>query len=90
MAQIELKAIIDGLSADTTPDGAADLLLTLDDSADALKKVLPDNLGVGKIKTGTPASAGATGVAGQIRWDASFIYICTATNTWKRVAIATW
>jgi hypothetical protein len=38
----------------------------------------------------TPASATATGVAGQIAWDANFIYICTATDTWKRVAIATW
>lgn len=37
-----------------------------------------------------PASAGAAGVAGEIRVDASHIYICTATNTWKRVAIATW
>lgn len=40
--------------------------------------------------TSTPASASATGVAGTWAWDASFIYICTATNTWKRVAIATW
>jgi hypothetical protein len=23
-------------------------------------------------------------------WDADYIYVCTATNTWKRVAIATW
>jgi hypothetical protein len=38
----------------------------------------------------TPASATDTGVAGQIAWDANFIYICTATDTWKRVAIATW
>lgn len=38
----------------------------------------------------TPASAGATGVKGDIRHDTDFIYICTATNTWKRVAIATW
>ncbi len=37
-----------------------------------------------------PASASATGSAGQIAWDADFIYVCTATNTWKRVAIATW
>lgn len=37
-----------------------------------------------------PASASATGSEGQIAWDASFIYVCTATNTWKRVAIATW
>lgn len=40
--------------------------------------------------THTPSSAGDTGTTGQIAWDASFIYICTATNTWKRVGIATW
>lgn len=38
----------------------------------------------------TPASASATGTAGTITWDSSYIYVCTATNTWKRVAIATW
>jgi len=38
----------------------------------------------------TPASASATGTAGTICWDTSYIYVCTATNTWKRVAIATW
>ena len=38
----------------------------------------------------TPASAGATGNAGEICWDADFIYVCVATNTWKRGAIATW
>lgn len=37
-----------------------------------------------------PASASATGSQGQIAWDTSYIYVCTATNTWKRVAIATW
>jgi hypothetical protein len=37
-----------------------------------------------------PASATATGVLGEIRVDASYIYICTATNTWKRSAITTW
>jgi hypothetical protein len=38
----------------------------------------------------TPASASATGAAGEICWDANYIYVCTATNTWKRTAIATW
>jgi hypothetical protein len=38
----------------------------------------------------TPASAGATGVTGTITWDADYIYVCTATNTWLRAAIATW
>lgn len=38
----------------------------------------------------TPASAGAAGNAGDICWDASYLYICTATNTWRRAAHATW
>lgn len=38
----------------------------------------------------TPASAAATGTAGTICWDANYIYVCTAANTWKRAAIATW
>jgi hypothetical protein len=37
-----------------------------------------------------PASATATGTTGQISFDANYLYICVATNTWKRVAIAAW
>lgn len=36
-----------------------------------------------------PASASATGVLGEIKFTADHIYVCVATNTWKRVAIAT-
>ena len=42
------------------------------------------------IPTSTPASAGAAGTTGDIAWDSSYVYVCTATNTWKRTAIATW
>jgi len=42
------------------------------------------------VSSQTPASASATGTAGTICWDTSYIYVCTATNTWKRVAISTW
>jgi len=31
-----------------------------------------------------------TGTAGQICWDANYIYVCTALNTWKRAALSTW
>lgn len=37
-----------------------------------------------------PASASATGIAGQMAYESGFLYICVATNTWQRVAIATW
>ncbi len=42
------------------------------------------------LAVATPASASATGNAGQVATDASYIYVCTATNTWKRAAITTW
>ncbi|MEI6846565.1 MAG: hypothetical protein WCK32_00775 [Chlorobiaceae bacterium] len=38
----------------------------------------------------TPINATDTGEQGEICWDANYLYICTATNTWKRAAIATW
>ena len=38
----------------------------------------------------TPSSASDVGAAGQIAWDANYIYVCVATDTWKRVAIGSW
>jgi len=37
-----------------------------------------------------PATSNAAGAAGQITWDNNYIYICVATNTWKRASLATW
>ena len=33
-------------------------------------------------------ASGDTGTVGQITWDANYIYVCVATNTWKRAALA--
>jgi hypothetical protein len=38
----------------------------------------------------TPASATATGTIGTVAWDTNYMYVCVATDTWKRSAIATW
>lgn len=38
----------------------------------------------------TPASASAAGNQGEIVWDSGFVYVCVATNTWKRAALASW
>lgn len=38
----------------------------------------------------TPSSATDFGHKGEIRWDANYIYICVATDTWKRVALSSW
>ncbi|MBS0661374.1 MAG: hypothetical protein JSR82_24440 [Verrucomicrobia bacterium] len=40
--------------------------------------------------TKTPASASDTGTTGEIAWDSSCLYVCVATNTWKRAALASW
>lgn len=40
--------------------------------------------------TNTPSSSSDTGVKGEVRIDSSYIYVCTATNTWKRAAISSW
>lgn len=65
---------IDVTSAGT---GAADLnVYIVVDSASNLASV--------------PATSSSTGVAGTFAYDSSYLYICTATNTWKRVAISTW
>lgn len=37
-----------------------------------------------------PASASATGTAGEIRVTATAIYVCTATDTWVKANLATW
>ena len=46
--------------------------------------------GAMRVPTQTPASASASGTTGEIAWDASYIYVCTATNTWKRSALSSW
>ncbi len=46
----------------------------------------------GSLAMGTaavPASASDDGSAGMIRYEAGFLYVCVATDTWQRVAIAT-
>lgn len=37
-----------------------------------------------------PASAADTGSPGELRWDADYLYVCTAADTWVRTALSTW
>jgi hypothetical protein len=54
-------------------------------TADAI--VATSRLGV---PTQTPANATAAGTAGTITWDANYLYVCIATNTWRRIQLSTW
>lgn len=40
--------------------------------------------------SGAPASASSPGSPGQIAWDAGYVYVCVATNTWKRASLTSW
>ena len=37
-----------------------------------------------------PTSANAVGKSGQIAWDSDFVYVCVATNAWKRANLSSW
>lgn len=50
----------------------------------ALAVTIPGTLAL--TATATPTGTGA-GAVGQIAWDTSYFYICTATNDWRRVAL---
>ena len=56
--------------------------------------LIADSAGVARFQdmlmAKTPASASALGNTGDIAFDAAFIYICVAPNTWERVALSTW
>ena len=42
------------------------------------------------VATTAPGANNSTGQAGQIAFDSGYIYVCVATNTWKRASLATW
>ena len=42
------------------------------------------------LSSNAPSTASSAGTAGDIRYDSSYVYICIATNTWKRAALTTW
>jgi hypothetical protein len=57
----------------------------------ATSDVQANNATLTGLLQSAPATKGNAdpGVAGQICWDADYIYVCTATNVWKRVQLNT-
>lgn len=54
-------------------------------------KTLDVNANSIRVRTAkTPASATAACDQGEIAWDANFIYVCVATNSWTRAAMGAW
>lgn len=61
--------------------------LNLEATSDATKgmvKVNQDSIQI--VTSQSPLSNGA-GSTGEIAWDANYLYVCTTTNTWERVAL---
>jgi len=53
--------------------------------------VLDVNANTMRVRTArTPATSGAAGNTGEFCWDATYLYVCTNTNTWRRTLHATW
>ena len=91
------------LTALSAPVGS-DLLVMVDDPAGAAetKKItvadffanVSCNVVFGNTtvlpSTTTPVGPTNTGRKGEIRYDSDYLYICVATNTWKRTALSTW
>ncbi|MBC8448233.1 MAG: hypothetical protein H8D78_10815 [Chloroflexi bacterium] len=95
----------DDTSVEFTVRSDTGVLFAATDSPSAVFSVTGMNVGLGATPTAkldinsdimrlrtakTPASAGAAGNAGDICWDADFIYVCIAASTWRRIAHATW
>jgi hypothetical protein len=86
----DINAIAIGYEAvsegpNTTVIGNSDTLLT---KLFGVITTPGDRLRIGSAFT--PSSASSSGTAGDICWDANYIYVCIATDTWKRTAISTW
>jgi hypothetical protein len=94
--QVDSDAIIDGTLTVNTTASFTDAGSSI--SASGLISTAGNILALGTVggaflltdSANAPASAAAAGTAGSIVADANYIYVCTATNTWKRVGIATW
>lgn len=42
------------------------------------------------LTTATPANSNSIGVAGTIRYDSNYVYVCVANNAWKRASLTSW
>lgn len=98
-----IQCDVTGTVSDTSSPGKLRFSTSASGSVTPTERMTIDDTGlvyiVGALKVGgnftlsaptVPASATDTGTAGQISWDSSYLYVCTAANTWRRVAHATW
>jgi hypothetical protein len=59
-------------------------------TTDPTQKLDIDSDGIRIRDDKTPSSANDIGNKGDIAWDSNYMYVCVATDTWKRSALSTW
>lgn len=64
------------------------LIGTTNNTGGALLQVDGNRIRVSTQKT--PASASDSGATGEICWDSNYVYVCVASNTWKRSQLLSW
>ena len=77
--------------ASITAAGSSDLLYVV--QAGISKKIAVSSLTSSILATkfvAAPATTTSTGTIGQLAIDSSNVYVCVATNTWKRAALTDW
>ena len=67
--------------------------------ANSTIRITAPNVSIGNINTSgnlitantyVPSANNSAGSAGQITWDGDYVYVCVATDTWKRANLSTW
>jgi hypothetical protein len=88
--KVKLNAIADNANNYTHPANHSPSIITQDSSnrfvSDSEKSTWNGKLSWSSV----PASATSTGTAGQVSYDDDYLYVCVATNKWKRIPMATW
>lgn len=85
----------DGKFTLRTPAGAMQFTTTGDPPESVVTwngRIIADHIDVTSMSLDTtvPASSESPGTVGQTACDGTYIYKCTALNTWKRTALSTW
>lgn len=44
----------------------------------------------GAISNNAPLNAASPGIPGELAYDSTYLYVCIATNTWRRVSLSSW
>ncbi len=68
--------------------GAGSNTVTLGSPSNTLTRLTGHTLQLTQSRT--PASSTDAGAAGSICWDADYLYVCVATDTWRRIAHTSW